>query len=114
MSVLQFYIASLPRAVQQPINNPPIDEQGRNSRGAWLSRGELVKGNLGVVEGRTKERQMGTKDRREGNPTRREARGFPRVKEDDPWMSSFVWGQTNTSWGNYHRRRRGERGTEEP
>jgi len=49
---------------------------GRNSRGAWLSRGELVKGNLGVVEGRTRGKTMGTKDRREGNPTRREARGF--------------------------------------
>jgi len=60
LSVLQFIIAGLPRAVQQPINNPPIDELGRNSRGAWLSRGELVKGMiLGVVEGRMRGKTMG-------------------------------------------------------
>src|SRR5882757_3178887 len=63
--------------------------------------------NLGVVEGRMRGKTMGTKDRREGNPTRRRSEGVPRVKEDDPWMSSFVWGQTNTSCGSYCRRRRG-------
>jgi len=36
------------------------------------------------------------------------------VKEDDPWMSSFVQRWTNTSWGNYHEEEKGEQGTREP
>jgi len=56
---------------------------------------------------------MGQKRGGKGNLTRREARGS-KGEGCDPWMSSFIWGWMNTSWGVYHRRRRGERRTREP
>jgi len=99
MSSFAIYtIASLPRAVQQPINNPPIDEQGRNSRGAWLSRGELVRITLGLLREEQGERQWGQKIG--GKVIRQEEkRGSSKGEGMGSLDVELCPGWTNTSWG---------------